>query len=168
MLFAKGPVSGPDDSPVTQVSCSVHGRCEKDSARCEPWQAKAHGCALARGARDGYGAAVGLDDRLDDRHAEAGAALGVRRAREAVEDARERLGVDPRAGVADLDDRVAPIRAAGDDDAVAGACRLDRVLDERVDRRHEALLVGAHGAATRRVAAPLAVARRDAPAPPGR
>src|SRR4051795_6304302 len=105
MLFAKGPVSGPDDSPVTQVSCSVHERCEKYSARCEPWQPKAHRCALARGARDGYRAAVGLDDRLDDRHAEAGAAVCVRLAGEALEDAREGLRGDAGAAVADLDDR---------------------------------------------------------------
>src|SRR3954451_1596826 len=115
MLFAKGPVSGRDDSPVTYVSCNVHRRCEKYSAGCEPRQAKAHGRALARGARDGDRAAVGLDDRLDDRHAEAGAALRVRLACEALEDARERVRVDARAGVADLDDLLVALGAAGDD-----------------------------------------------------
>src|SRR3954452_16017860 len=110
MLFAAASAKGVHDSPVTYVSRGVH-------RVCEPWQPKAHRCALARGARDGYRAAVGLDDRLDDRHAEAGAAVCVRLAGEALEDAREGLRGDAGAAVADLDDRLVALRAAGDDDA---------------------------------------------------
>src|SRR3954469_9463780 len=160
MLFAAASAKGVHDSPVTYVSRGVH-------RVCEPWQPKLHGRALARSARDGYRAAVGLDDRLDDRHAEAGAALRVRLASEALEDARGGLRGDGRAGVADTDDRVVDVRAAGHDDAVAGPGRLDRVLDERVDRGDEALLVGAHRAAARRLDLPLTVAGGDAPAAHG-
>src|SRR3954470_14235739 len=151
MLCAQLPLKRGDDSPVTYVSRGVHDRGE-------PRQAQAHRGALAGRAGDGDRAAVGLDDRLDDRQAEARAAVAVgRAAHEALEDARQRLGRDAPAAVGDLEHGLVAYDAASHGDAISLVRVLDGVLDDRVDRGDETLLVGAHGAGPSWVAAPVAV-----------
>src|SRR5262245_18535758 len=74
--------------------------------------------ALAEGARDGEGAAVGLDDVLDDGEAEAGAAELARAclvdAEEALRETRQVLGGNADAAVLDRDlDHPRMLRAGG-------------------------------------------------------
>src|SRR3954465_9606888 len=107
MLCAQLPLKRGDDSPVTYVSRGVYDRGE-------PRQAQAHRGALAGHAGDGDRAAVGLDDRLDDRQTEARAAVAVgRAAHEPLEDARQRLGRDAPAAVGDLEHGLVAFDAAG-------------------------------------------------------
>src|SRR5262249_36329120 len=97
-------------------------------------------------------AVVRLDDRLDDREAETcpvSVATPRRgRAGKRVEDASLLLLGNAVPRIGDLDDSRPALGAADDPDRVVVPGRPQRVLDQLVQREHEALPVSDHGSPT--------------------
>src|SRR5690606_4403683 len=89
-------------------------------------------------------AAVRLDDRVADEQAEARTALAPARGRPVrLEQVRDVLGWDPRAGVEDLEQQRSPGDAAADRDRVAGSAELDRVAEQVAENLHHPVAVAA-------------------------
>ena len=82
---------------------------------------------------------MGAGDRVDDRQAEAGAALAPRAgsvgAGEALEDVRQRVGGDPVASVGDGDHDASTLAARRQLDRRVVRGVVDRVLEQRIEGR---------------------------------
>src|SRR5438067_9490198 len=100
-------------------------------------------------------------DRRHDREAEPGAALGPRArvvgAREAVEDALDRFRRHAAAAVAYLDHELAILGGRAQLDRLPRLCVLDGVLEQCVESRPQALLVGEQPPWRERAESPAAI-----------
>jgi hypothetical protein len=120
---------------LLEVGGGTAGRGRRGGRRGGLLQRHAHaerraGAGLADG---GHAAAVQARELLHEREPDAAALVGARAraadALEALEQARELVGGDPRAGVGDAQDRVRAVAAQGDPD-LALERELERVGDE--------------------------------------
>src|SRR5262245_11017294 len=102
------------------------------SASGFPWQRHEERAPLAEFRLDPDAAAVGLDEHTGDvkSHAETRRPRPRSGAVEAVEEARQVLGGDTGAVVADRDQRLVRTRLDGDDDDAAAREVLDRVAEQ--------------------------------------
>src|SRR5207248_38855 len=121
-------------------------RVPRERGPGETRQAEHERCTSA-GCLDGAAPPVGPGDRVDDREPETDTSLRAAprrvRAREALEDAVERVRRDATAAVRYPDLEQARSRAGLKLDRVRRLRVLDRVLEQRVERDPEALAVGA-------------------------
>src|ERR671937_984652 len=120
---------------------------ERQRAAGESRDADPEGGSPTERSRRLHAAAVRLDDRLHDRQSQAGSPLTTRSiplaASEAFEDLRDLGRIDPPAPIRHLEHEDRPLGARGHLDAIAGLGGMDRVLDQRVDRRREPVLIRA-------------------------